>query len=143
MTLDELAKHQPVLFYDGVCNFCNASVNFIISKEKTPVMTFAALQSAAGDSIRTTFGNKPVPDSLILFDGGKVYVKSSAALRITRYLKGGWPLFGVFWIVPAFIRNFFYDAFAKRRYRFFGKKDACMIPSPEIRKRFILQVIRL
>lgn len=138
MTVEELKQHQPVLFYDGVCNFCNSSVNFIISKEKKPVLTFAALQSAYGDAIKTTFGNTPVPDSLILFDNGKVYTKSSAALRVTRYLKGAWPLMGVFWVVPPFIRHFVYDYVARNRYKWFGKKDQCMIPSPDIRKRFLL-----
>lgn len=138
MTLTELTQHQPVLFYDGVCNFCNSSVNFIIKKEKRPTLTFAALQSDAGDVVKATFGSKPVPDSLILFDNGKVYVKSSAALRITRYLRGGWPLFGIFWIVPPFIRHLVYDFIARNRYKWFGKKDQCMIPSPEIRKRFLL-----
>jgi predicted DCC family thiol-disulfide oxidoreductase YuxK len=138
MTLTELTQHQPVLFYDGVCNFCNSSVNFIIKKEKRPTLTFAALQSDAGDVVKATFGNNPVPDSLILFDNGKVYVKSSAALRITRYLRGGWPLFGIFWIIPPFIRHFVYDFIARNRYKWFGKKDQCMIPSPELRKRFLL-----
>lgn len=138
MTLNELAQHQPVLFYDGVCNLCNHWVQLVLKKEKSPVLTFAALQSAAGDAVKTTFGNNPVPDSLILFANGKVYTKSDAALHLTRYMRRGWPLLGALFIFPKFLRNAVYDTIARNRYKWFGQKDQCMVPSPEIRRRFLM-----
>ncbi len=138
MTLEELNKHQPILFYDGVCNLCNSWVKLVLRKEKRPVLTFAALQSEAGEAIKTSFGDKPIPDSLILYEGGKVYVKSSAALHLVKYLRRGWPLLVVLFIFPKFLRNWVYDTIARNRYRWFGQKDECMIPSPETRKRFLI-----
>lgn len=138
MTLDELKQHQPILFYDGVCNLCNYWVKFVLKKEKRPVLTFAALQSAAGDAVKSTFGDKPIPDSLMVYHNGKVYVKSDAALQLVKYLRGGWPLLAGLYIFPAFLRNWVYDIIARNRYRWFGEKDECMIPSPEVRKRFLM-----
>lgn len=138
MTIAQLQQHQPILFYDGVCNLCNYWVKFVLKKEKRPVLTFAALQSEAGDAVKTTFGNNPVPDSLMVYANGKVYTKASAALYLTRYLRGAWPLLGVLYIFPSFLRNWGYDIIARNRYRWFGQKDECMIPSPEVRKRFLM-----
>lgn len=141
-----------IVLFDGVCNFCDSSVNFIIDHDPHGYFKFAPLQSDIGRDLaeRNGFqseaaqsGSQPaaddlVPiDSIILVEDDRVYTHSTAALRIAKRLSGLWKLAYGFIIVPAFIRDFFYRLFARYRYRFFGRKDACMLPSPEIRARFL------
>lgn len=127
-----------IILFDGVCNFCNDSVNFIIERDPTGYFKFAPLQSEIGEKLLAEHAiDKTHTDSVILIEDGKAYMRTTAALRITRKLTGGWSLFYGFIIVPAFIRDIFYDLFAKYRYKLFGKQDACMLPSPEIRSRFL------
>jgi predicted DCC family thiol-disulfide oxidoreductase YuxK len=129
---------QPVILFDGVCNFCNTTVNFIIDKDKKKRFKFTALQSEAGQKILKTFNlNVTDFDTIILTAGHRYYEKSTAALKIAKGLGGIWKLFYVFIIVPAFIRDFFYDIIAKHRYRWFGKKDKCRIPTNEEREKFL------
>jgi len=129
---------SPVVLFDGVCNFCDASVQFIIKRDPKAKFRFAALQSNYAQFIlKRNHLDAHHFDSVVLIEGGKVYQKSTAALRIARQLKGLWPVLFVFIILPPFVRNFFYDIIARNRYRWFGKKDQCMIPGPEVRNRFI------
>ena len=129
---------QPIILFDGICNFCNGAVNFTIKWDKNKVIKFAALQSETGANLLKQFG-LPENDmsSFIFIEKGKLYKRSTAALRVCRYLKGLWPLCYGFIIVPAFIRNAVYDFIAKNRYKWFGQKEECMIPTPDIRARFL------
>jgi predicted DCC family thiol-disulfide oxidoreductase YuxK len=127
-----------IILFDGVCNFCNASVNFIIDRDKKGIFQFAALQSEIGQEILRKNGlNATTFDSIILINDKKVYQKSDAALEIARNLDGFWKIFYIFKIIPPFLRNSIYDLIAKNRYRFFGKSDTCRIPTPELRTRFL------
>ncbi|MFT4698460.1 MAG: putative DCC family thiol-disulfide oxidoreductase YuxK [Flavobacteriaceae bacterium] len=130
-------KHKIILF-DGVCNLCNSSVNFVIKKDKNDVFRFAALQSEIGKQYINKFNIDPSQtDSIILIDGDKHYIKSTAALNVTKPLKGGYPLLYAFIIVPKFIRNWVYDVIAKNRYKWYGEKESCMIPTPELKSKFL------
>lgn len=128
--------HRIVLF-DGVCNFCNSSVNFLIERDRLDKFRFAALQSPAGQAMKERFNIGDDVDSVILIEGDRAYTHSEAAIRMAKELGGIWSVFGVFGIVPAALRDPFYRLFAKHRYKLFGKKDACMMPTPEIRAKFI------
>ena len=129
----------PVILFDGICNFCNGAVNFVIRRDKKKLLKFAALQSEAGQLLLKHY-SLPVSkfESFVFIEEGKVYTKSTAALKLCKHLTAMWPLVYGFIIVPAFIRNGIYTWIAKNRYKWFGKKEQCMIPSPEIRSRFLL-----
>jgi predicted DCC family thiol-disulfide oxidoreductase YuxK len=131
-------KTRPVVLFDGVCNLCNRSVRFIIKRDKKKQFLFAALQGKTGQDILQQF-NLPLNDfnSFILLEGDKIYTRSSSALRVARKLKGGWKLLYGFIIVPKFIRDAVYDTIARNRYKWFGKKDECMVPTPELKERFL------
>lgn len=131
-------KHAIVLF-DGVCVFCNNSINFIIRKDAKDYFRYSPLQSELGKKILAENGLASEKiDSVILLENGKLFTKTSAALHIAKNLKGGWPIcFYCFIWIPPFIRNIVYDIIAKNRYRWWGKKDSCMVPTPEIRKKFL------
>jgi predicted DCC family thiol-disulfide oxidoreductase YuxK len=131
-------QEHPVILFDGVCNFCNATINFIIQRDKKRVFRFAALQSEAGQRLLKQYGLSSTGlDSFVLIYKGKAYKKTAAALHLYPQLGLFWELTRVLWIFPAFIRDFGYDIIAKNRYRWFGKKETCMIPSPEIRSLFL------
>ena len=126
------------ILFDGVCNFCNASINFIIDRDKESIFKFATLQSEIGQEILRKYSLKQYDfDSVILEKEGKVYRKSDAALEIARNMDGLWKIFYIFKIIPSFLRNTIYDLIAKNRYRIFGKTDACRIPTPELKARFL------
>jgi predicted DCC family thiol-disulfide oxidoreductase YuxK len=127
---------NPIVLFDDVCSLCNASVQFIISRDLRSVFRFASLQSETGKVLREKFG-VPEVDSLVLLENGRYYTKSSAALRICRRLAGVWKLFYIFWLVPKPLRDYIYDFVAKHRYEWFGKRDHCLIPTPDIRARFL------
>lgn len=128
---------QPVILFDGVCNFCDASVQFILDRDAKEMFRFASLQSDAGQELLQKYKVSDDVDSMILIEDGKVYYKSSAALRIARHLRGAWKLLYVFMIVPSPLRNIVYDVIAKNRFKWFGQKDSCMLPPPNVRKRFL------
>jgi predicted DCC family thiol-disulfide oxidoreductase YuxK len=128
---------DKVVLFDGVCNFCESSVQFILRHDKTGSLRFASLQSEIGQQLLTAYGISHELQSVVFVESGKAYTKSTAAFRIARYFGGWWKLLLVFSILPAFITDFGYDIIAKNRYRWFGKKDACMIPSADIRSRFL------
>ncbi|MFN2458994.1 MAG: thiol-disulfide oxidoreductase DCC family protein [Chitinophagaceae bacterium] len=130
--------NDAIILFDGICNFCNATINFIISQDKKMVFKFAALQSEAGQKLLEQYGlSKASFDSFILIDNGRVYKSSTAGLRLYNKLPWFWKWTQIFWIVPKFARDAVYNLIAKNRYRWFGKKDECMVPTPEVRERFI------
>jgi len=131
------SKYKIILF-DGVCNLCNTSVTYVIMRDKKDIFRFAALQEEPGKSLLAQHNiNMSQTDSIILVDGAKAYTKSTAALKIARHLGGLYPLLYGFMLVPKFIRNWVYDYVAKNRYKWYGKKDSCMIPTPELRRKFL------
>jgi predicted DCC family thiol-disulfide oxidoreductase YuxK len=133
----EIKNHKIILF-DGVCNLCNGAVTYIIKRDKKNIFKFAALQSEVGKELISKFNiDTEKVDSIILIDGEKHYEKSSAALRISKELSGAFPLLFGFMILPKFIRNSVYDYIAKNRYKWFGKKESCMIPTPELKSKFL------
>lgn len=130
---------HPIILFDGVCNLCNRSVMFIIRHDPDAIFRFAALQSDAGRMILSNA--KQVQEkmsSIILIQGEKVLTHSSAALTIAKQLKGPIKLAYAFIIIPRFIRDAVYNWIARNRYRWFGKKDQCMVPGPDLLKRFIV-----
>ena|SRR6478609_7372065 len=129
---------NTVILFDGVCNLCNSSVQFIIQRDPKARFKFTALQSETGQKLLKSIGlpTESFP-SIILIKNGKVLQRSSAALEIAKELSGLWPVFYIFKIVPGFIRDIFYNIIANNRYRFFGRKEHCMIPTPELKSRFI------
>jgi predicted DCC family thiol-disulfide oxidoreductase YuxK len=141
--MKDASANNPVMLYDGVCGFCNKSVQFILDHDKQGKMLFAALQSDYGKAVKARHPFLESIDSVVLLEhppGEKeerVFVRSSAALRLASYLGGAWKLFLVFHILPASLRDFFYNLFAKHRYKVFGKYDACMLPDASVRSRFL------
>lgn len=136
--MENKVEYEHIVLFDGVCNFCDSSVQFIIRKERKPILKFASLQSPTGQSLLKKFNLDPTKiDSVVFVSGEKVYLKSTAALYLVKRLKGLYPLLFGFIIVPPFIRNAVYDWVARNRYKWYGKKDVCMIPTPEIRARFV------
>ncbi|MEH7444512.1 thiol-disulfide oxidoreductase DCC family protein [Bacillus sp. JJ1122] len=128
---------HPVILFDGVCNFCDASVQFILNRDPKGIFQFASLQSEAGQNLVKKHNVPADVDSMILIEDDKVYYKSTAALRISRHLQGTWKWLYGFTIIPSPIRNIVYDLIAKNRYKWFGQKESCMLPPPNIRKRFL------
>lgn len=138
MGADRALSDKPVVLFDGVCNLCNGSVLFIIKRDPRSKLKFASLQSEYGAEQMKRFNLPPSAlNSVLLIKNGQLFQKSNAALEITRMLDGMWPGMYAFKIVPLFIRDFIYDWIAKNRYRWFGKKEECMIPTPEMKARFI------
>ena len=128
---------ERIVLFDGVCNFCNGTVNFIIRHDPASHFRFAALQSEAGERLRREYNIDDELDSVILIESGRAFTHSDAALRIARGLGGIWGLGYIFVVVPRFIRDGVYKLFASNRYRLFGRRDECMMPTPEVRERFL------
>lgn len=126
-----------IVLFDGVCNYCNAMVNFTIQHDPEKEYKFAALQSDIGQRLIAEHRIGEDVDSVILIENGKAYLHSTAALRIARNLSGIYSFSYVLIIIPAFIRDWAYKLFAKYRYRLFGRTDACMIPTPALKERFL------
>lgn len=138
MGADRALSDKPIVLFDGVCNLCNGSVLFIIKRDSQSRLKFASLQSDYGTEQMKRFNLPPSSlNSVLLIKSGQLFQKSNAALEIARMLDGIWPGMYAFKIVPLFIRDFIYDWIAKNRYRWFGKKEACMIPTPEMKARFV------
>jgi len=135
-----MVKHDtyPVILFDGVCNLCSNAVQFVIKHDSQQKFKFASLQSDVARSLLHDFAaDTDSFNSVILVEGGKVYYRSTAALRIAKQLSLPYNLLYVFIIVPPFIRNIVYDYIAKNRYQCFGKKEACWVPTAELTDRFI------
>ncbi|HZY79517.1 MAG TPA: thiol-disulfide oxidoreductase DCC family protein [Cyclobacteriaceae bacterium] len=131
-------SNHPVILFDGVCNLCNSSVQFVINHDPKGKFRFSALQSEFGQQqLEKHQFNKEELLSVVLLIDGKAYDKSRAALEIAKNLSGLWPLMYAFIVVPPFIRNFVYNWISRNRYRWFGRRDECMIPTPELKARFI------
>jgi predicted DCC family thiol-disulfide oxidoreductase YuxK len=129
---------SPLVLFDGVCNLCHGSVQFIIRRDPQARFRFAALQSAAGQQALAAAGVLgKLPDSIVLVRGGRVQVKSAAALAIARGLRWPWPLLSVFWVVPYPLRDLVYDFIARNRIRWFGQRQECWVPTKELRARFL------
>ena len=128
---------KPLILFDGDCNLCNRSVQFVIARDPAARFRFAALQSEAARAALAAAGHAgPLPDSIVLVVDGRVRTRSAAALAIARRLGGLWPLLSVFWLVPYPLRDLVYDWIARNRYRWFGKQETCWVPTPELRARF-------
>jgi predicted DCC family thiol-disulfide oxidoreductase YuxK len=127
-------QDRPVILFDGVCNLCTGSVQFVIERDSRKRFRFASLQSPVAERL---LGRRDDLESMVLVENQKVYRKSTAALRIARRLDGPWPALSIFLLIPRPLRDWVYDAIGRRRYRWFGKRDACWVPSPELRERFL------
>ena len=132
-----MAQH-PVILFDGICNLCNSAVQFVIKRDKKQRFRFASLQSEQGQQVLDEM-QYPLTraDSFYLVENGKVFDQSTAALRVVRALQGLWPLLYGFIVVPPFIRDGVYNVIAKNRYRWFGQRNTCMVPTAENRARFL------
>ncbi|MGA9997604.1 MAG: DCC1-like thiol-disulfide oxidoreductase family protein [Pyrinomonadaceae bacterium] len=141
--MTENKASELVMLYDGVCGLCNRSVQTILRADKRGTLRFAPLQSDYGKAAIARHTDLREVDSVVLLEklsnenDERVFVRSDAALRIASYLGGIWKLLVVFRVLPAPIRDFFYDTIARYRYKFFGKHDACLLPAPEVRARFL------
>ncbi|RBW68918.1 hypothetical protein DS031_14380 [Bacillus taeanensis] len=129
---------KPVLLFDGVCNLCNGIVQFVIKHDKKEHFLFASLQSEAGQQLLKQFA-LPTDDfnSFVYVKGDTYYTKSTAALFVVKRLSGLWQLLFAAMILPKPIRDKLYDLIAKNRYKLFRKRDTCMMPTPELKKRFL------
>ena len=130
---------HPVLLFDGVCNFCNGSVLFVIRRDERGLFHFASLQSTVGQRLLDRYSVSAEPVStLVLVEAGRAYVKSTAVLRVALRLGLGWRILGrLGLLVPRFLRDALYSVLVRYRYRWFGKSDQCMVPTPELRERFL------
>ncbi len=133
----ELEEH-PIVLYDGVCNLCTGVVKFTLARDPQGVLRYAALQSETGRELLAKWGMNSGPlDSFLFIERGKPYVRSAAALRLARYLPGGWPLLRVLLAVPRPIRDAAYRWIAANRYKWFGRNEQCMLMRPEYIERFL------
>jgi predicted DCC family thiol-disulfide oxidoreductase YuxK len=128
---------ERIVLFDGECHFCDWSAQFIIKRDPKGLFHFASLQSAVGQELLERYRVPLDIDSIVLIEQEKVYVKSNAALRICRHLRGAWKLLYIFKLIPNSIRNSVYDWIAKNRYKWFGKKETCMVLPPNVRKRLL------
>ena len=132
------SNDKAIILFDGVCNLCNSSVNFIINHDTKNYFLFAPLQSEQGKELLCKFNPEDTQlESFVLIENNKIYLKSTAALRAAKHLNKLYSLLYFLIIVPPFIRNGIYGCIAKNRYKWFGKKEVCMIPNEEIKSRFI------
>ncbi len=127
-----------IIVFDGICNFCERSVNFILQHEASQELTFVPLQTVTGAQMLRELGFNPADArTFVLVEEGKAYSRSSAAIRVARYLRWPWRALAATWLIPRPIRDYGYRVIAANRYRWFGRKDRCMIPTPAVRQRFI------
>lgn len=133
-----MSKNKKIILFDGVCNLCNGAVIFIIKRDKNDLFRFAALQSEIGkELVKEHQIDTSKTDSIVLIEDESYFTKSAAALRIARHLSGGYPLLFGFMILPKVLRDPLYDIIANNRYKWFGKRDQCMIQTPELKAKFI------
>lgn len=129
---------QHIILFDGICNLCNSAVKFVLKRDKNSVFKFASLQSdVAKKLLSKTHVSNMDAGTFVLIENGKTYIRSTAALKVCKHLSGLWPFMTLFMVVPKFIRDWVYNLISKNRYRWFGKQDACMIPSPEVKDKFL------
>jgi predicted DCC family thiol-disulfide oxidoreductase YuxK len=138
MSKTNKVRVQDVILFDGVCNLCNGAVNFIIDHDPKGKFKFAALQSEYGQLELDRLGYDTQEfDSLVLLSKGEVFIKSTAALKIANKLSGMYPMLYLFIIIPAPLRDWVYNIIAENRYKWWGKRDSCRMPTPELRQRFM------
>jgi predicted DCC family thiol-disulfide oxidoreductase YuxK len=137
--MENLPIDKKIILFDGVCNLCDATVQFIIKRDKKDVFRFVALQSDLGQQILNHIGiDTSKTDSIILYEPGKAYYcKAEAAITISKQLGGLFPLMGAFSILPRWLSNKVYDYVARNRYKWYGKKKECMLPTPEMKAKFL------
>lgn len=128
---------KAVILFDGVCNFCNNSVQFIIRRDREAYFSFVSLQSETGAQLLREHSYTDDLNSVVVIDQGRLYTKSDAALQIIWHFHGLWRMARILRWVPRLVRDHAYDIIAKNRYRWFGTRESCMLPSPEIRSRFL------
>lgn len=129
---------QQIVFFDGVCQLCNRSVNFLIKQDKKNVLKFASLQSAyAQNVVPKALLNHEKLDSIIVYTDGKFYDRSTAVLKLCKILGGLCSVFLIGYLLPRYIRDGLYSFIANNRYRWFGKTDQCRVPTAELKKRFL------
>jgi predicted DCC family thiol-disulfide oxidoreductase YuxK len=131
-------ESSPVIYFDGVCNLCTGTVQFVLKRDKRKIFRFASLQGEGGRKMLNA-QNLPAQhyQTFILEEGGKIFTRSTAALKVFKLLGGAWSLLYIFMIIPAFLRDAVYNFISYNRYRWFGKKEECWLPSPEWENRFI------
>ena len=140
MRLSDLRSSQALVCFDGVCNLCNGAVQWIIQRDEKRVFRFASLQSELGREVLDSLHeDEKTLDSVLLVHKGKVFSRSDAALQICHLLGGWYALLAWARMIPRFLRDPLYDWVARNRYRWFGKREECMIPTPELRERFLDQ----
>ena len=129
---------KPIILFDGVCNLCNTAVQTVIKNDPKGKFLFASLQSEEGQKLSQQF-QLPFNDfnSFVLIQDERVYTRSTGALKVAKQLSGGWKFLYVFIIVPPFIRDAVYNWVSRNRYKWFGKQDECMLPTPELKARFL------
>lgn len=130
--------NNPLLLFDGVCNLCNGAVNFVIDRDRNRRFVFASLQSTLGQQIAEQY-QLPKEDfnSMVLLKNNKVYLRSNAALEISRDLSGSWPLLYGLKVIPRFFRDWIYTIISTNRYKWFGRQDQCRVPTVDIQNRFV------
>lgn len=129
---------KSIILFDGVCNVCNGFVNFLIPRDKKDKFQYGSLQSLKVKEMLQQYHYNPDDlSTVILIEKDKLYSQSTAVLKILRQMSGAWPLMYAFIIVPKAIRDFAYQQIARNRYKLFGKKDSCMVPTPELRAKFV------
>ena len=134
---EALSGQHLLLLYDGTCGLCDWFVQFILRHDRHRDLRFATLQGRYGDAARRAMPELAGVDSVVLVTRSGAYVRSTAALEVMRYMGGGWSLFLVLYVLPRFVRDWGYDMIAKRRYRIWGRVEACPLPTPETRTRFL------
>jgi predicted DCC family thiol-disulfide oxidoreductase YuxK len=129
---------KPIILFDGVCNLCNGAIQFVIRHDPNEKFLFTSLQSKAGQQLLTQY-QLPLTEftSFILLQHNNIYTKSTAALQVAKQISGAWACLYIFIIVPRFIRDAVYNWIAQNRYRWFGKQETCMMPTPELKARFL------
>ncbi|MGM7681925.1 thiol-disulfide oxidoreductase DCC family protein [Cytobacillus sp. Hm23] len=127
----------PIIVFDGVCNLCNGAVQFLLKRDKRDALRFTAMQSEVAKELLVTYQVPTNVDSFVFINGNKYYIKSTAALQVSKYLSGLWKVFYLCIIIPVPIRDFIYDWVAKNRFKWFGRRTECMLPTPETKKKFL------
>ena len=136
--MQQTLENNHIVIFDGVCNFCNGAVNFIINRDPNKLFIFAPLQSEAAKNLIEKYSAQKVGfDTFLLIKNGQCFYRTDAALEIAKELSGYWYLFNVFKVLPRSFRDFFYRLFARNRYALFGRTEKCMVPTKALRKRFI------
>lgn len=137
--IETLPENKKVILFDGVCNLCNSSINYVIDRDKNDVFRFVSLQSELGKTIKQHIGyTKEDLDTIILYNPGEAYyIKSTAALKIINEFGGIWKLMNIFLLFPSILRDVVYNYVAKNRYKWYGKEESCRIPTPELKAKFL------